>query len=269
MISSRDLTAYRQRIGWHDTAAHDLVTLSAVLRAHMQAIPFENLDVLLGRPVSLEVPALMDKLVHARRGGYCFEHATLFAAVLEALGFAPARHIARVIVVAPRNLAARTHMFLSVPLHEGLFLVDPGFGALAPHAPVALVDGRPTSVDGETHWMHREDRHWVLCTRVDGRTQECWITALEHDNPVDFEMGNHYTATHPASAFRSRLMLRALTPRGRVTVMNRDATLRDGEHVERRELADRRDLRALVAAHFGFDMPEIEALRVPSVPDWA
>ncbi|HEX5121746.1 MAG TPA: arylamine N-acetyltransferase, partial [Rhodanobacteraceae bacterium] len=91
-----DLDAYLARIGWTGGREPTFATLAGILRAHVRTIPFENLDVLLGRAIDLDLRALQRKLVHARRGGYCFEHATLFAAVLEALGFAPLRHSARV-----------------------------------------------------------------------------------------------------------------------------------------------------------------------------
>jgi N-hydroxyarylamine O-acetyltransferase len=68
----------------------------------VEHIAFENFDVLLGRPIRLDLASLQDKLVRRRRGGYCFEQVTLFAAVLERLGFAPVRHTARVIRVVPR-----------------------------------------------------------------------------------------------------------------------------------------------------------------------
>ena len=70
------LDAYRERIGWRGDTPLTLATLTGLLRAHMNAIPFENLDPLLGRPVRLDLESLQRKLVHARRGGYCFEHAT-------------------------------------------------------------------------------------------------------------------------------------------------------------------------------------------------
>jgi len=113
----------------------------------MAAIPFENLDVLLGRPVRLDLASLQAKLVDARRGGYCFEHVTLFAAVLEQLGFTPVRHSACVVLVNPRTAAPRTHMFLTVPLAEGTFVVDPGFGVLAPKVPLPLEDGEKVTFD--------------------------------------------------------------------------------------------------------------------------
>src|SRR5438270_3830132 len=112
----------------------------------MTSIPFENLDVLLGRPIRLDLPSLQQKLLHERRGGYCFEHATLLAAALRELGFSPVAHSARVILVAPRSEAPRTHMFLSVALEGGTFVLDPGFGGHAPRVPLPVAD-HPAGTD--------------------------------------------------------------------------------------------------------------------------
>ncbi len=82
-------------------------------------------------------------------------------------------------------------------------------------------------------------------------------------------MANHFIATHPGSPFVSRLMASAITPNGRVNIMNRDVTHLHGDAATTTQLPDRRALRALLAEHFGFDLPEVETLRVPSIPDWA
>lgn len=263
-----DLPRYLDRIGWHGNAAPDLPTLAQLLRAHIAAIPFENLDVLLRRPIRLDVDSLQAKLVEARRGGYCFEHATLFAAMLEALGFAPVRHAARVVLVNPRDAAARTHMFVTVPLAEGEFVADPGFGALAPRLPVPLVDGVDVRADGAMHWMRRDADGWTLCAMRDGEPVDCWTSTLEREYPVDFAMGNHYTSTHPDSPFVNRVLMRAITAGGQVTVMNRDVAIHHGDRVRRTQLPDRAALRALVDEYFGFDLPQIEALRVPTITEW-
>jgi N-hydroxyarylamine O-acetyltransferase len=267
-VSALDLSSYFARIGWNGGTAPTHETLAGVLSAHMAAIPFENLDVLLGRGIRLDLPSLARKLVDARRGGYCFEHGTLLAAALEAVGFDVTRHTARVTLAAPRTESPRTHMGLTVRLPEGTFVLDPGFGALAPRVPVPLLEGTEARVGAETHWMSRDDGLWLLRTRRDDRTTDCWASALERDNIVDFEMGNHFTATWPSSPFRNRLMLRALTRDGRVSVMNRDVTIWRGANVETLVLADRAALRRVVAEHFGFDLPEIDTLRVPSIPEW-
>ena len=268
MTASVDVDAYLGRIEWTGAVRPTFHTLAALVRAHMSKIPFENLDVLLGRQIRLDLDGLQRKLVHQRRGGYCFEHATLFAAVLEAIGFKPARHSARVTLITPRNASPRTHMFLTVPLAEGIFVVDPGFGALAPRVPLPLVDGEPVTLDGETHWMARAGDDWLLRTQSGEKFVDCWASTLERDNPADFEVGNHYTSPHPASPFVNRLLLRALTVAGRVTVMNRDVTVWEGSTPQSIQLADRAALRSLLTAHFGFDLPEIDQLRVPSIPEW-
>lgn len=268
MTTSLDLDAYLERVQWGGGTRPTFDTLAGLLNAHMSRIPFENLDVLRGRPIRLDLDGLQDKLVRAGRGGYCFEHGTLFAAVLEKLGFQPVRHTARVVLIVPRTASPRTHMFLTVPLADGTFVVDPGFGALAPRVPVPLVDGAEARAGHETHWMARDGHHWILRAQTGDRTVDAWVSTLERDNLVDFEVGNHFTATYSDSPFVNRIMMRALTADGRVTVMNRDVTIwRANEH-RSTQLADRGALRALLIEYFGFDLPEVEHLRVPSIPEW-
>jgi N-hydroxyarylamine O-acetyltransferase len=160
-------------------------------------------------------------------------------------------------------------MFLTVALPEGRFVLDPGFGALAPRLPVPLVDGGAKARAGEeVHWMARDSDHWILRTRAADKVVDCWVSPLDRDNVIDFEVGNHFTSTHPSSPFVNRIMLRALTANGRVGVMNRDVTVWRGGEPEAARISDRSALRSLLAEHFGFDLPEIEQLRVPSIPEW-
>ena len=250
-----NLDAYFDRIGWRGSRAATPEVLAGILARHVMAIPFENLDVLLGTRPRLDLGSLERKLVDARRGGYCYEHATLFAAVLAELGFAVSTHSARVVMMTPRSSAPRTHMFLSV----GDLVLDPGFGAAAPKLPVPL-DGSPAGA----HRIVRDGGEIAL--EHDG--QRLWTSSLEHDIPIDFEMANHFTATHPASHFTQSLMLRTYTEDGQVRVRNRDVTLIKGSETQTFQLADRAQLRELVAAHFGFDLPALETLHVPSIAEW-
>src|SRR6516164_7862515 len=240
MTTSINLDAYLERIHWSGATSPTFETLAGLLGAHMRHIPFENLDVLLGRGVRLDLGSVQDKLVRGRRGGYCFEHGTLFAAVLEQLGFAPMRHTARVTVIAPRSESPRAHMILTVTVAEGTFVLDPGFGALAPRVPVPLEEGAQAGLDSEKHWMARDGNHWLLRTQANDKVVDCWASPLDRDNLIDFEVGNHYTSTHPASPFVNRIMLRALTKDGRVGLMNRDLTIWRKNERESMQLADRK-----------------------------
>ena len=137
-------------------------------RAHCAAIPFENLDILLGRPIALDLPALEAKLVRARRGGYCFEQNTLFQAALEALGFRVTALAARVRVGAT-EVRPRTHMLLRVDLPEGAFVADVGFGGDGPSTRSPSRRGRETWVGRTGHRLRREGDSWVLQGNTAGR----------------------------------------------------------------------------------------------------
>jgi hypothetical protein len=67
MVNPLDLDAYFDRIQWGGSTSPNYETLAGVLRAHMSSIPFENLDVLLGRPIRLDLDGLQQKLVRAPR----------------------------------------------------------------------------------------------------------------------------------------------------------------------------------------------------------
>jgi N-hydroxyarylamine O-acetyltransferase len=260
--------AYFDRIGWRGPLEPTLATLTALLRAHMTSIPFENLDVLLGRGIRIDLDSVQAKLVAAKRGGYCFEHSTLFRAALEHAGFQPAAHAARVILFMPRSASPRTHMFLSVVIDGTTYVLDPGFGGHGPAVPVPLVENLDARDGADVHRFVRTDGEWMLEARIGGAMTPLWMSTLEAESPVDFVVGNHFTSTFAESAFVQRMMLRALTPAGRVSVLNRDVTIaRDGVF-EKSQLQDRFALRTLLADHFGFDLPEVERLRVPTVPEW-
>jgi N-hydroxyarylamine O-acetyltransferase len=264
-----DLDAYLARIGWLGDQHPTPATLASLMRAHMAAIPFENLDVLLGRPVQLDLDSIFAKMVVARRGGYCFEHATLFHAVLERFGYEVQTHAARVVMFTPRSEAARTHMLITVGQAARPVIVDPGFGGHGPQMPLTFVPGQEVGEGAECHRCLQEDNECLLQARISGDWVSLWTSTLEPLHPVDFVMANHYVSTYRDSPFVNRLMLRAITPEGRTSVMNRDVTVRRGTEVMKYQLADRGALRGLLARDFGIDLPEVEQLRIPSVPEWA
>jgi N-hydroxyarylamine O-acetyltransferase len=257
-----NLEAYFKRIGWTGGTKADLQTLSGILLAHMTHIPFENLDILLGRPVHLEIEPLHEKLVTRKRGGYCFEHSTLLGAVLDKIGFQVKRHTARVTAHAAPTEAPRTHMILSVTLPEGKFIVDPGFGGVGPRVPVPLKKGAEKTVLDEKHWLTREDRVWALNFQSPEKTVRGWITPLDDDNLIDFELGNHFTSTHPKSVFRKMLMVAIRTAEGRVSLVNNEATIYQNGVAKKMAIESSKILCEFIHEHMGIDLPEAEQLNV-------
>jgi N-hydroxyarylamine O-acetyltransferase len=120
----------------------------------------------------------------------------------------------------------------------------------------------------DRHRMVRQGDEWVLEAHLDGTWIALWSSMLEPAEPVDFLMGNHFVSTFPTSPFVTNLMLRAITPSGRVSVMNRAVTRRRDDCAETKLIESRAALRTLLNEDFGFDVPETERLRVPSVPEW-
>jgi N-hydroxyarylamine O-acetyltransferase len=267
MAGSIDLDAYFNRVQWGGPARPDYATLAGLLAAHTGHIPFGAFDVLLGRPVRLDLDGLQAQLVQAKRGGYCFQHATLLGAVLEQIGFAVTRHSARVILFEPVHQSPRTHMFLTVALDGARYIIDPGFGPFGGRVPLPL-DGVGIQPPEQTHRIQQDGAHWTLTVLRGAEEIPGWVSTLEQDHPIDFEMGNHFTATHPDSLFRHRIMASMPKPDGRVSIMNRDVTRVTGGTVTTETLPDRKALRALLATDLGFDLPEAETMRVSSVPGW-
>src|SRR5262245_56393740 len=138
-MSDIDLAASLARSGYAGAPVATLDTLQVLHGLHPAAITFENLDPLLKRPVRLDLDVLMSKLVAQGRGGYCYEHNTLFAAVLRRLGYGVVTLAARVQWGAPKGVVrSRSHMVLRVELPQGSYIADVGFGLLTLTAPLQL-----------------------------------------------------------------------------------------------------------------------------------
>jgi N-hydroxyarylamine O-acetyltransferase len=128
-IDRLDLEAYLRRVGFAGDTAPTVQTLAALHRAHVAAVPFENVDIVLGRGVSVELDSVQAKLVDRGRGGYCYEHGLLFGAALERLGYTVDRLLARVGGEEQRPPRARTHMTLVVRADGVRWLADVGSGS--------------------------------------------------------------------------------------------------------------------------------------------
>jgi N-hydroxyarylamine O-acetyltransferase len=267
MAKPLDLDAYLARINYAGPRTPDYDTLASILRGHIANIPFESFDVLLGRPIRLDPEALQAKIVAGRRGGYCFEHASLMYAVLEAIGFAPVRHASRVVLFEQRHESVRQHMFLTVAVGGVTYVIDPGFGPFACPLPIPI-DGTAVPARAPTHRLSHEGNDWILYVTQDGKQVPGWISMMEEEYPVDFEMMNYYISTHPASFFTHNIIASAATEEGRVNIMNQDVNIIRNGAGQSIRLTDRKGLRSVVAQHFGFDLPELETMRVDGVPEW-
>ncbi|WP_410538209.1 arylamine N-acetyltransferase family protein [Streptomyces sp. KL2] len=221
-----DLDAYLARIGHTGDRSPTEATLRALHRAHVLGVPFENLEIVLGRPVPLDLPALQDKIVRRARGGYCFEHARLFAAALERLGFGVGGLSSRVGMGSGRVRPA-THAVLRVETAETaetgrVWICDVGFGG-SPLEPLELADGARTSAGGWEFRLERtatplgvtaEAEEWTLHERRGAGEDWSDLHAftLNPQYAIDWVVGNHYVSTHPRSPFVRRPVVQRTGP---------------------------------------------------------
>jgi N-hydroxyarylamine O-acetyltransferase len=257
MAEDFDIEAYLARIAYSGPRAPNLATLRAIHLRQPAAIPFENLDPLLGRPVSLDMGALQAKLVGAWRGGYCFELNALFAAALEALGFAVTRLGARVRWMrAPDGPeGARTHMLLRVDLDEGPYIADVGFGGHLIAAPIALAYDIEQETPASTLRLVGAGGTYTLQARLPMGWQDAYRFTLEPQVAADYEAANWFTSTHPASLFVGNLLAERLTEEARYSLFNTELTERHGGETFKRTLSSARELGDVLETAFALTPP--------------
>jgi len=250
-----DLEAYLGRIGYSGRLQSDLAVLEAIHLAHATHIPFENLDILLKRPIRLDLASLQAKLVMGRRGGYCFEQNLLFSAVLRRLGYSVTQLAARVLYRSRRKFP-RTHILLLVDVEGATWLADVGFGVEGLLLPVPFGNGREARQFAWTYRAVEAGGEWILQSLRDDSWTDLYSFTLEPCLAVDFEPANYYTATHPDSRFVRTLTVQLPTPEVRYTLRNRELVLDRGGTVTRRVLADNDELLAVLAETFGLRFPD-------------
>jgi N-hydroxyarylamine O-acetyltransferase len=254
MDAAFDLDAYLRRIGFRAAPRPDLATLRALHRAHVDAIPFENLEIQMGGGIPLDLPALQRKMLHHRRGGYCFEQNTLFAAALAAVGFRPVTCEARVRQGAPGAIRPRTHMVLVVPCDDRQWLADVGFGGDGLMEPLTLGDAVAEQF-GRTFRVATEGPLQVLQMRRDEEWDDLYAFLPDPVHPVDFAVANWFTSTFPSSVFVTTLTVQRSTSEARHILRNLSYTVLRGRQAETREIA-RAALVPLLRDVFGLDIPE-------------
>lgn len=257
-MSEVDLDAYLARIGFQGRAAATLETLERIHASHAAAIPFENLSPFLGEPVPLDLPSLQAKLVAGGRGGWCFEHNLLLAAMLEAIGFRLTRLAARVRWNVPQGVVtARSHMLLLVRIGERDYIADVGFGGLTLSAPLRLEEGVEQATRHEPHRLVRAGTGYVLEARVAGEWQPLYAFELHEQQIADYEVSNWYLANNPKSQFVTGIIAARAEPSRRHALRNtRYAMHRVGAETEKRQVTDPSEYKRLLAETFGIRLPD-------------
>ncbi|MGR4069652.1 arylamine N-acetyltransferase family protein [Billgrantia sp. C5P2] len=203
-----DLEAYLARIDYQGPITPSLETLKALQQAHLAAVPFENLEIVTGGEIRIDLVSLQDKLVRRRRGGYCHEQNVLFATVLDRLGFEVAGRNARMLMGDDERVVTPLgHTMLVVKVAGGDWLVDVGVGNIGPREPIRLEEGSEVS---HGPWEYRLERtpmgFWLLRHKRNGEWFNIYQFSDEPCYRADSGEYNYLASHHPASPFVRRIV---------------------------------------------------------------
>ncbi|MDT5339346.1 MAG: arylamine N-acetyltransferase [Mycobacterium sp.] len=272
-----DLTAYLARVGYQGPLEPTAEVLADLVAAHNRSIPFENLDPVFGVPVDdLSAATLTDKLVHRRRGGYCYEHNGLMGFVLERLGFGVERLAGRVVWMREPDgpLPAQTHNVLAVtvPGVSGRLLVDVGFGGQTLTSPIRLTAGPVQQTRHEPYRLTEGGDGLVLSAQVRGEWQALY-TFTERPQPrIDLEVGSWYVSTHPSSFFVVGLTAAVVTDDARWNLRGRNLAIHRAGETDKVRFDTAAEVIDALTETFGIDLtdvadPDVLETRVTQVLD--
>jgi N-hydroxyarylamine O-acetyltransferase len=271
-VSKLDLQAYLRRIDYTGPSEPSEPVLNALYRAHLASVRFENLDVFIAGAVNVDLEAIQDKIIYRGRGGYCYEQAQLFGAVLERLGFGVERLLAR---VGPDGGPARprTHLTLRVLGGQNVWLADPGFGS-SPPAPLSLRryrSGGPREVDGWIYEISPDTEHGQDVYKLREYQAGQWVTLHRWDygkvQPVDVVLSNHYTSTHPDSWFTWQPVIVRRDPDAIRSILGRTYTVNYAGHKKTRRVLTDKEFAQALTDEFGLKLTKDEldaAVKAPT-----
>jgi len=213
-----DVRAYLKRIGLNAPLPATVEGLHVLQDHHMRHIPFENLDVIMRRPLNLIPDALFHKIVTHKRGGYCFELNTLYAALLRALGFNPVPMLGRVWLRDLEETPPRTHLMHRISIGDETWVTDVGFGGRASRIPLKM--GTETALDdgdGRIRIIPEDSFGFMVQREQDGSWSNQYSFEPDAAHKADILAGNHWTENHPDSHFRHGIGVGLFTTEGRTS----------------------------------------------------
>jgi N-hydroxyarylamine O-acetyltransferase len=256
-----NLSAYLQRLRYTGPTDPAAETLRALHQAHLLAVPFENLDIHLGRAIALDEGAFYRKIVERRRGGFCYELNGLFAALLRRLGFDVTLLSARVAGADGRFGPEFDHLALLVQLEER-WLADVGFGE-GFRQPLRLDEpGEQAQTEGAYHLSH-EGKSWTYWRRSETADwQARYSFTLQPRRLADFAGMCRHQQTSPDSHFTQKRICSLATPTGRVTLNDSRLITASGGQRQERELLTQAEYVAALQNYFGVEESELALPRL-------
>lgn len=252
-VENFNFTDYCTRIGFVGNAKADTETLSALMRAQLFTVPFENLDVQAGKIVSIEPQDIVNKIVYRPRGGYCYEVNSLFAMALTAVGIDYDLIGARPMFYPTRW--PKTHMVVVASIAGERYLCDVGFGSYGIRAPFPLskINESVQQDDDFFKLLCADGKNYILQALVDGE----WVSQFEFDlyphELLDFIPANYFNSKNPDTVFVQKLLVVKQNPHGRKILLGTRLKTIEKGNTSIKEF-DQDDIKSLLETEFGLSL---------------
>jgi len=245
---------YLERIGMSPVENLDKETLDKLIICHQRAVPFENLDIYDAEAdISLEIPALYDKIVQRRRGGYCFELNAAFMSLLASLGYDCYALAVRVVWNFP-DVMPISHRATVVTIDGVRYFCDVGFGGPSPQDALYLdVDGFQES-GTNVFQIEKGESGTVIHRMVNGKQERLLLFSETPCDPVDFLALNEYQSKSKDSMFRKGRLLNLVTETGSITLSGNVLKIHDNDNTSEVTLSDEQELKAALIRHYGLSV---------------
>jgi N-hydroxyarylamine O-acetyltransferase len=244
-----DVSAYLERIDYHGPTRPSAATLRSLHEQHLLTVPFENLDIHRGVPITCDLDRFYDKIVSRRRGGFCYELNGLFGALLLDLGFEVTTLSARVRNSEGEYGPEFDHMALLVRADEASWLADVGFGDSFLH-PLNMDSFDPQTDPAGQFRLEADGGEWTMLH--DGKPQ--YRFTLTPRALPEFVPMCHYQQTSPRSHFTRKTVCSRATRSGRVTVSDRRLIVTENGARSEVELSGDDAWQQALRDHFGITL---------------
>ena len=248
--------AYLDRIGYQGGTEPTAENPSAIQYAHLLAVPYENLDILRKKRISLSLDDIYEKVVVNHRGGYCFELNKLFGWLLRELGYKVTDYVARY-WRGENTTPTRRHQVLSViiPSTEEEYLCDVGVGAVIPMYPLPIRFGEEFDQNGPVYAFRQDENHGImLIERHDGAWRDVYSFTREVQFEPDFMFASFWCEFAKDSVFNKQNMLSIRQEGGRrLTLDGNTFRIFSPAGVEEKELSDS-EVQEVIQTVFGISI---------------
>jgi len=255
-----NVSDYLERIHYTQPIKPDAETLRKLQLAHMQNVPFENLDIGLHRLIKIDEESMWEKIINQKRGGFCYELNGLFAWLLKQVGFDVNHLNARVYNNRGKLGIDFDHLALLVwiPGEKGRWLADVGFGDSF-EEPLRMEERGEQVQELRSYWLEKLSGGYIVWQRnYDGSWERQYFFDLKpHQFPEEYQSACLYHQTSPNSSFTHGSIISRATPNGRVSLEDGWLILTTNGIREKRPLANQEEYQILLKEYFGVELSKI------------